>query len=125
MSNGILIIQKLIKTSIIIIFVINFLAGLFFSIINPEAYIFGTKLSGINAIIYILVNGITGMVIGYILFRKEMKGIYLSLVFFVVNLIEIIFTNIFTFYIYNFSYLFLVGLVLTIGLIMLKIIDTV
>jgi len=65
-----------------VLLVLSFLGSVFVSFINPESYFFGEKLGGEKATIYLLIRGIAGIVIAYLLFKKKSKSEILSVLYF-------------------------------------------
>lgn len=109
-------IKDMVKLFLIVILGLNFLISLLFVTINSEAYFFGNKLGGINAAFYLLINSSIGIIVAYILLKKEGKGVYFSILFFGYNFIETLFTNMYSFNIYTISPLFSIGLILSVVL---------
>ena len=103
-----------------VLLVLNFLCLILVSFINPEAYLFGKKLTGIDAIIYLLTGGIFGLLIAHLLFKKKSKGEILSLLYFGYFFTENLITNLSLGFSFLISPLFTVGLVVAIVLVVVR-----
>jgi hypothetical protein len=82
-----------------IVYLLAFLLGIVFfgqilaSLINAEAFVFGTKLSGAQAVVYLFGNSIIGIVLAYVILRRARLGTVLSLVYFLYNVLAVAITN--------------------------------
>ena len=107
--NIIKVIENVARYSLIIIFVLIFSGSIFTSIMNPETYFFGGKLGGTTAIIYLLIEGIAGTMIAYLLIKKRGEGEILSVLYFGYFFIETLVTNL------SFGFGLLVSPLFTVG----------
>lgn len=112
------IIENIIKYTLMIFIILNFLSSVLVSYINPESYFFGEKLVGVSAIIYLLTGGIAGMIIVYFLFKEKSKGEILSVIYFGYFFVESLITNLSLGF--SISPLFKLGLVLSIILLVIR-----
>jgi len=85
--------ENVVRHILRILLVLNFICLVIISFINPEAYLFGEKLAGMNGRIYLLIGGIIGVVIAQFLFKKKSEGEILSLFYFGYFFIENLITN--------------------------------
>jgi len=99
------------RYTLVVLLVLSFLVLVFVSYYNPETYSFGIKLSGVNALIYLLIGGIAGIVIAYLLFKKKSGSEILAILYFGYFLIETVITNL------SLGFGFLISPLLTIGLV--------
>ncbi len=81
------------KVALIVVLSLNLISSFIIAVVNPEAHFFGNKLGGTLAATYLLVNGFSGMIVAYALYRFEGWGQYASVVFFGYNFTEVLFTN--------------------------------
>lgn len=65
------VLEKVGRDTLVVLLVLSFLSLVFISLINPESYLFGEKLSGEIATTYLLTGGIAGIIIAYLLFKKK------------------------------------------------------
>jgi len=70
------------RYTLVVLLVLSFLSLIFVSLINPECYFFGEKLGGEIATIYLLMGGVAGIVIAYLLRKKKSGGEILSVLYF-------------------------------------------
>lgn len=103
---------SMVRYALVLLLVLNFLGLGFISVINPESYFFGAKLGGINASLYLLTNGVVGVVIAYALLIRKKIGKFLSAVYFGYNFSEGLITNL------SFGWGSLISPVFTLGLIL-------
>ena len=87
------ILENFVKYTLIILLIYNFFSSVFVILVNPESYFFGKRLTGVNAIIYLLIRDITGIGIVYYLFKKKSKVEILSLIYFGYFFVESLITN--------------------------------
>jgi len=85
--------EKVARHALTALLVLSFLFSVLVSLVNPESYFFGEKLSGQKAIIHLLTEGITGMAIAYLLFKKKSGGEILSAFYFAYFSIETLIAN--------------------------------
>lgn len=109
-----------VRYALVVLLVLNFLGSGFIAVINPESYFFGAKLGGIEASVYLLTNGVVGVVIAYALLRKENVGKFLSGLYFGYNFSEVLITNLSSGFGWLVSPLFTMGLMLSIVHLIMK-----
>jgi len=114
------ILENVARHTLGIVLLVNFFCLVFISFINPEAYFFGEKLSGINATIYLLTRGILGLIIAYLLFKKKSEAEILSLAYFGYFFIDILITNLYSGFGFLISPLMTIGLVVSIVLLLVR-----
>lgn len=85
--------EKFVRYTLIVLLMLNLMNSLLISFVKPECHFFGIKLGKVNAQIYLLTGGITGMVILYFLFRGELEGDMLSVFYFEYFFVESLITN--------------------------------
>lgn len=95
-----------IKCILIIMLITNFISLAIFSLINPECYFFEIKISGLNALLYMLTNGYIGILVAYSLI-KEKYGVIVALMYFGYNFLEKFFIT------HQISIIFTTGLLLS------------
>jgi len=85
--------EKVARHALTALLVLSFLFSVLVSLVNPESYFFGEKLSGQKAIIHLLAGGISGIAIAYLLFKKKSVGEVLSTFYFAYFSIETLIAN--------------------------------
>jgi hypothetical protein len=85
--------RNTLKVALIAALSLNLVSSFFVLVVNPEAHFFGNKLGGTLATVYLLVNGFSGIIVAYALYRSEGRGQYVSVAFFGYNFTEVLFTN--------------------------------
>ncbi|MDH5769869.1 MAG: hypothetical protein OEZ25_01065, partial [Candidatus Bathyarchaeota archaeon] len=108
--------EKVVRYTLVVLLVLSFVGLVLISLINPESYFFGEKLSGEIATTYLLTGGITGIIIAFLLFKKKSGGEFLSVLYFVFFFIETLVTNLSLGYDFLISPLFTMGLTFSIVL---------
>lgn len=88
------IIEHVARYTLIALLVVVLLGSVFVSTINPEAYLFGEKLSGTKAVFFLSFRGIIGVLIAYLLFERKHVGDILSVLYFAFFVSETLITNI-------------------------------
>ena len=116
---------NIVRYILIFLLGLNFFGLVFTSFITPETHFFGIKLGGINTSIYLLANGLVGVVIAYTLLKKKNLGEY-SVLYFGYNFTEVLVTTIsvipnlfFPFY-FTISPLYTTGLILSIVFLIIR-----
>jgi len=92
---------------------LSFFASVFVAFINPEDYLFGIKLGGMSVILYLLIRGIAGIYIAYLLLKRKNNGEILSVLYFICFFVETLITNVFLGFGFLISPLFTAGLVVS------------
>jgi len=106
--------KTVVKVALSTILILNSVLALLFAVVNPEALVLATKISGTGAVLYQLVNAILGMIIAYVLLRERERGTYLCILFLGFHFVEVLISNIFAFHLLSFSPLYSVGVALTV-----------
>ena len=106
-------IKTVVKVALSTILILNSVLALLFAVVNPEALVLATKISGTGAVLYQLVNAILGMIVAYVLLREHKRGAYLCILFLGFHFVEVLISNISTFHVLSFSPLYSVGVALT------------
>jgi hypothetical protein len=114
------VLEKVVRYTLVVLLVLSFVSLVFISLINPESYFFGEKLSGKIATTYLLIGGIAGIIIAYLLFKKKSEGKILSVLYFGYFFIEILVTNLSLGFGFLISPLFTMGLVISIVLLVIR-----
>ena len=114
------VLENVARYALMVLLVLSFLGAVFVSFINPESYFFGKKLGGEKATIYLLIQGIAGLVIAYLLFKKKSEGEILSVLYFGYFFIETLITNLSLGFGFLTSPLPTTGLVISIVLLMVR-----
>ena len=114
------VLENIVRYTLVFLLVLSFLCSIFISFINPESYFFGEKLSGGKAKIYLLLGGITGIIIAYLLLKKKNKGEILSVLYFGYFFMETLITNLSLGFGFLISPLSTIGLVISIILLMVR-----
>lgn len=120
------VIQKTARHIITVLLVIFASYAIFITIINPESYFFGNKLSGIAAVKLLLTEGILAIVILFLLYKKKAVGEILSIMFFEYRFLEAYFSDLRIFqhsYEIPLSNIGLIGLALSVALLLLRVIE--
>ena len=112
--------EKVVRYTLVVLLVLSFVGLVLISLINPESYFFGKKLSGEIATTYLLTGGITGIIIAFLLFKKKSGGEFLSVLYFVFFFIETLVTNLSLGYDFLISPLFTMGLIFSIVLLVVR-----
>jgi len=112
--------EKVVRYTLVVLLVLSFVGLVLISLINPESYFFGEKLSGEIATTYLLTGGITGIIIAFLLFKKKSGGEFLSVLYFVFFFIETLVTNLSLGYDFLISPLFTMGLIFSIVLLVVR-----
>lgn len=68
---------------------------IFLVIFNAEIYFYGTKYSGDSAIIIYFTLGISGILIGFFIFKQKRIAYFFSIILFTIILIDILVNHIF------------------------------
>ncbi len=84
---------KIVRIGITLLLLLIFLGNLFVAIINPEALVFGKKLGGVPAILYLLINGVLSFTIALLFIRDIRNCEYFASVYFLYNLLSISLAN--------------------------------
>jgi len=80
-------IYKILILILIVTLTISFIGQIFIVIINPEVFLFGEKLGGDKARIYLLTDALIGILpIALLLRRRYQSGIILTAIYFGYNL---------------------------------------
>ena len=114
------ILENVVRHALKVVLLVNFFCLVFISFIDPEAYFFGEKLVGINAIIYLSTRGIVGLIIAYFLFKKKSEAEVLSLAYFGYFFLDILITNLYSGFGLLISPLMTIGLVVSIVLLVVR-----
>ena len=112
--------EHVVRYTLRVLLVLNFLCLVFISFTNPESYLFGQKLAGMDAIIYLLTGGIAGLLIAHLLFKKKSEGEILSLLYFGYFFVENLITNLSLEFGFFISPLFTAGLIVSIVLLVVR-----
>ena len=112
--------EEVVRYILIVLLVLNFAGSAFVSLINPEAYFLGEKLSGGKAAAYLLTGAIAGAIIAYLLLTKKRGGEIASVLYFggyfIESLVRILSLDLG----FLISPLFTIGLVVSIFLLFIK-----
>ena len=112
--------EKIARYTLVVLLVLSFVGLVLISLINPESYFFGEKLSGEIATTYLLTGSFAGIIIAYLLFKKKREGEILSVLYFGYFFIETLVTNLSLGYGFLISPLFTIGLVISIVLLVAR-----
>ena len=113
--------ERVARYTLVVLFVLSFLNSVFVSLVNPEAFFFGEKLSGEKATVYLLIGGVTGIITAFFLFKKKSGGEIISVLYFGYFFIETLVTNLSLGYGFLISPLFTIGLVTSIVLLVVMV----
>jgi len=114
------ILENFARYTLVFLLVLSFLGLIFVSVVNPESYFFGEKLGGGKATIYLLMGGVAGIVIAYLLSKQKSGGEILSVLYFGYFFIETLITNLSFRFGFLISPLFTMGLVISIVLLVVR-----
>ena len=102
--------ENVTRATLVTLLILGFLGSIFVSLTNPEAYLFGRKIGGQMATVYLLVVGVSGTVFAYFIYKRRDAGEIPSLLHFGCLFIKGLATNLISDFGLLFSPSFLIGL---------------